>query len=80
MKERKVCILCNKNRVMNQYYNIDDDKCKECTLIKDGIITFGKFKDISLDNVMNTQRQYFKWCLDNIPNFKEQVKIFLKIK
>ena len=43
--------------------------------------TFGKWKGKCIGEIMMTDFQYIKWCIDNIPEFKigDTVKVYYKV-
>lgn len=44
-------------KVTTNYYELSD------------ILTFGKYKDMSIENVIVFDSQYITWCLDNVEGF-----------
>lgn len=43
------------------------------TFLENNKFTFGKYKNRDIYDILKTNPQYIKWCLDNIQEFKYEI-------
>ena len=46
----------------------------------DTVITFGKYKNKTLEEIYQIDKEYLSWCVQNINNVMPNIKLFLEIK